>query len=172
MLLLVHRQASPCCNVCTTGTYLQFCQLDVCLQVVANGLQSISSHRAWDGGSRQQVTLQELRAGQQASGTQLLLLSGLLNELGSPSLQEGATPVVLHAAAQEASSLPSSLAPSALAKILTATVRYSSNRFHQVQVSFRQLQCVSWSVSSCFSSSSGTSCLIHGKSESSDSKGS
>lgn len=93
------------------------------VQVVANGLRSITSHHAWDGGSRQQVTLQELRAGQQASGAQLLLLSGLLDELGSSSLQEVATPAVLQAVSQEASSLPRSLAPSALAKVLTATVR-------------------------------------------------
>ena len=69
------------------------------------------------------MTLQELRAGQQASGAQLLLLSGLLDELGSSSLQEVATPAVLQAVSLEASSLPRSLAPSALAKVLTATVR-------------------------------------------------
>ena len=70
------------------------------------------------------MTLQDLRAGQQASGTQLLLLSGLLDELRSPSLPEGCEPAVLHAAAQEASFVPGSLAPSALAKVLTATVRF------------------------------------------------
>lgn len=87
------------------------------------------------------MTLRELRAGQQAGGTQLLLLSGLLDELRNPALQDGAAPVVLRAAAQEASSLPCSLAPSALAKVLTATVCPSSMCYHLAVVKLGLYPC-------------------------------